>query len=204
MRTFLITALILVATAFSIVAAGPARAQDLNLGLGSTSREEAIQESQKFFNQCIQRPIIDLSETTDQAFCACSASNLQHWLEKPATRTPGMEFFQSPSKELTKPVLLGQIYGPCLYIPVYEITYRDCVTDDDNAWSARTEDELTGLCTCMAAGDEWPERWNKIEEADRRSSPLRMPPRPHSSFVILPAPTRRRCGPGRLPRRARR
>lgn len=138
----------------ALVPAMPAMAQELGPILGRKPKEKALQESQQFYNDCIKNPIIDLSAITDQAFCACSAANLEQWLLSPSSESGTADFLGAPAKKLDKNTLITEIYGSCLHLPVYELTYRQCITDDRQAFYMNTQRQFKQLCQCIATGDE--------------------------------------------------
>ncbi len=154
MRAFLFIAVLSMIAAIALPITSAA-AQGLGLSLSDDNKKERAEaQTQQFYEQCIERPIIAMSDTSEQAFCACSAANLQKWLLKPAKDSETSNFLGAPVKELDKLTLFTQVYGSCLYIPAYEMTYRECVTNDRNAYFMKSSQELEMLCQCLAAGDE--------------------------------------------------
>lgn len=131
-----------------IFPASPVFAQGLGFGLETTSIKE---ETEKFYNNCLENPLLPSSQETDTAFCACSTSHLQKWFEEPSNET---DFLKSPAKELDKNVLMAKIYGPCLFIPVYEMNYYKCLDSSKHNYFMKNNDELEFVCNCIAEGTE--------------------------------------------------
>lgn len=110
-------------------------------------------QAEEFFNECVKRPIVSISEETDMAFCACTAVNLHQWSEDPARKTEPDYLGRFRTKTLDKNVLISQIYGPCLYIPIYDMSYDECLKDKESKFMFSRGDLLDGACHCIAQGD---------------------------------------------------
>lgn len=117
----------------------------------STSDREA--QSEKFFQDCVAAPVVGTNPETDQAFCACAAMQLYAWLGKPAKRA-GTEFFDSlENKTLDKKSLMTDVYGPCLYIPVFNLSEDECLTNKANVYFMGQSEYLHATCYCIAEED---------------------------------------------------
>ena len=118
-------------------------AQDLKIGDDKASKAE------NFFNECVEKPFTSYNEDTDLAFCACSAANYQKWLGSSESDAASM-MSDIRKTELTAEQTLYKIYAPCLYIPVQEMEYDDCLYNK----KARISDpnRLHGYCACMSEG----------------------------------------------------
>jgi len=116
----------------------------------STSRKSTA-EAEQFFADCTSRPIIPSTEEATMAFCACAATKVQEWNAEPAMSSGPLNVLQS--KELDKDTLLSKIYGPCLYIPVFDISYDECYESKQKRFFHENQDLLEGNCNCVAKGD---------------------------------------------------
>lgn len=156
MRNLITISLSLMIAGFLIFAGIPCYAQDQAPEQEQTQDlPESVQKAEEFFNRCVADPIIDLSDSTDEAFCACAATNMQQWIEK-NSQSIGSDFLGnaiSTSKELDSNTTLTEIYASCLHIPVYEMSYLDCYYEPRNAHFSKGEDTLKALCHCLAQGD---------------------------------------------------
>lgn len=122
-------------------------------GITEASKANSL-ESETFFNECAAAPIISMSEDTDIAFCACAASHLYSWLEAPLKQKGERAFFETiTTKDLDKNTLLTKIYGPCLHIPVYDITFEGCFYDKEKRYFTSDAVKRGNMCNCIATGD---------------------------------------------------
>ena len=126
-------------------------AQELNLG--RNDQDMALEKAESFYNSCMKRPVINSSETTNQAFCACGAVKVKEWLESP-TETEKSEFYETSEKELGEKTLIAKIYAPCLYIPMWERTYLECLANGKHTTFTQSSEEQEVLCNCYASGIE--------------------------------------------------
>lgn len=117
------------------------------------SAQNNTAEAEKFFRDCVKRPIVSTSDETDMAFCACTATQMQAWLDKPA-QLSGPDYFQTfRTKDLDKNAMITEIYAPCLYIPMFDISYDDCLESKKHRFFFNRQDLLEATCQCMAQGD---------------------------------------------------
>lgn len=113
-----------------------------------------IEKSTQFFTRCVKNPIIDLSDDTDTAFCACAAANMQVWYDAPSNKRSNDALFGNIEVAApTEDDLMAKIYGPCLYIPVYEMTYEECYYNTEYQYFLDNPEYLNGMCQCLAEGD---------------------------------------------------
>lgn len=118
-----------------------------------TKADRNTEKAEQFFQECLQKPVIDLSDETDQAFCACAALNMKNWLDIPVQDRRNAQIFESlEEKQLDADTLLVEIYGSCLHIPVYEMTYDDCLDSRSARYQINQPGFLDGLCQCIAVG----------------------------------------------------
>lgn len=149
--------MILLALVIAVFPGGPLRAQDLLLPGDDTDNAAQAAEvaAQEFFGTCVEKPVIPTTEETDLAFCACASSNFQIWQSTPPKDSAQALLFHGlRNDEPDKNALLVDIYGPCLYIPLYDVTNEDCLNDERIRYHARTQDRLEVMCDCMASGVE--------------------------------------------------
>ncbi|MCB9991716.1 MAG: hypothetical protein H6867_10185 [Rhodospirillales bacterium] len=145
--------MVLLVLAAGVLTPAVLQAQDFSLMPKADMQKTAKEESEKFFNDCAKDPIIKLSDTSNMAFCACSAMQIYEWMQKPSEKKD-LEFFETTTKELDKNTLLTQIYGPCLYVPAFEMAYLNCAADERYERITTSWDELDMFCRCVAKGDE--------------------------------------------------
>lgn len=117
--------------------------------------EDDISRANKFFNECVEKPVFNVSDKTNLETCACASAQVEMWEREKAKDNVSRDFL-TPAQaraELTEEVLMLDIYAPCLHIPAREILYGDCAVDTTNVYSAQGDpNRLAYLCNCMANG----------------------------------------------------
>lgn len=117
----------------------------------SAKGNETIARAEHFFEKCKRDPVISVNEDTDIAFCACAAANFQQWLEAPGAEEQ-IPLYSIVEKKPDGNALLTDIYGPCLHIPEYQLTYDECYSNRRHQYFANEPRRRAGLCGCIAQG----------------------------------------------------
>ena len=150
--------LITLITVMSVCAlhAQPATAQSLFGDDMETADDENISRANRFFNECVERPLFNVSEETTYENCACASAQVDIWEKNQAVERNKVGDFLTPAPEaaeLTEDILKFEIYAPCLHIPARELLYDECATDRYNKYASQGDPKkLNFICTCVANG----------------------------------------------------
>ncbi len=126
----------------------------LNLGEEEVPQTDYKEEADNFFRECVKRPIMPTNEETDMAFCACAASHYHAWLLNPKQTDTSKEFFETFDKiELDEQTLLTEVYGPCMYVSIYDDTYEQCYYNDEKPYFRKSPARRRNYCHCEAQGE---------------------------------------------------
>ncbi len=128
---------------------GAAFAQQLS---GESTASTTASEAERFFQDCMKKPVVPVSEETDTAFCACAATQVHIWHSKPPTESTG-PLNTVLTKELDANALYAQIYSPCLHIPIYDLSYGECLENKKYRYFLNRSDLLDATCQCIGQGD---------------------------------------------------
>ena len=151
---FLITLL----TLFSVCAlhTPPVMAQTLLGDDMETVDDEDISRANRFFRECVAKPLFNVSEETTYENCACASAQVEIWEANNKTTTNKVGDFLTPAPEateMTEDVLKFEIYAPCLHIPAREMLYDECAADRYNKYASQGDPKkLNFLCTCISNG----------------------------------------------------
>ena len=131
----------------------------LTIGVFSVSAQEQLTDLQyvgpptveKFFTDCLESPpMYSPDDSVTEAFCACSAANLDQYVKKEREKK-GNNSFRSSAGEWTEDVLIADIYGSCLYIPHYDEVYSDCNNEERWRVIIKKEYNRKNYCHCYAS-----------------------------------------------------
>lgn len=114
----------------------------------------SLKQAEQLYNNCAIDPVVSVGPETDMAFCACAAAHVQEWFDRPENiKAQDSILGISTFKELNKDVLLSEVYGPCLHIPVYDLSYEDCYYDSKKHMFSNDPPRRQAFCTCIAEED---------------------------------------------------
>ena len=134
-------------------------AQDIDFMKSTADSEQndssiGTSRSEQFFNECKAAPIMSVNKETDEAFCSCAAANMQQWYDKKSKDEENSLVLQDlGDKDLNKNTLMADIYGPCIYLPIFDMTYDECYYNKQNEYFMDEPRRRQGYCACIARGE---------------------------------------------------
>lgn len=108
--------------------------------------------SRNYFNNCLQDRDPRMSETSQEEFCACTASTMEQSFTMEELQT--MYTQEEESREMVNKLVLD-VYLPCMSYPVRDMIEMQCL-DDPKVTALELKGDRGALCDCMGKSTgEW-------------------------------------------------
>ncbi len=116
----------------------------MTLSLPAMATEISDATANKYYQNCLQGQAPNVSETTKQTLCACTAAQMKTGFT--------MEDMQAMSKKdeaarLAVNKMIVNVYAPCIQYPAHDYYYNVCVTNPQTAGLSKNPQ---ALCGCLA------------------------------------------------------